>query len=107
MVVLKSPIVGDYRSLARWSVFNVPARDGPWIYGVGGRTQQAVVQVGQRLLQVGRLELLEDRLHPFEATDAGPQPGQFRQRRLGAAAAVEQAVDLLDHLAEGPQLPEP
>jgi len=26
-----STIVRDYRSLARWSVFNVPARDGPWI----------------------------------------------------------------------------
>jgi hypothetical protein len=72
--------------------------------GVGGRTQQAIVQLGQCLLQVGRLEFLEDRSQSLEAMDVSPQPVQFRQRRRGATPAVEQPVDLLDHFPEGPQL---
>src|SRR5712671_4205042 len=73
-------------------------------YGVGGRTQEAIVQVVQRLLQVGGLELLEDRPQSLEAADLSPQPGQLRQRRLGATPAVEQPVDLFHHGPEGPQL---
>ncbi len=71
---------------------------------VGGRTQQAVVEEGQGLLQVGGLELLEDRSHPFEVVDLSPQPSQLPQGRLSAAPAVEQPVDLLHHSSEGPQL---
>src|SRR5262245_35464949 len=74
------------------------------LHGIGGRTQQAIVQERQRLLQVGGPELLEDRTQSRDATDLSPQPGQLRQRRLGATPAVEQAVDLLDHLPEGSQL---
>ncbi len=76
-------------------------------HGVGGRTQQAIVQEGQRLLQVGGLELLEDRPQSLEAADLSPQPVQFRKRCLGATPAVEQTVDLLHHCPEGPQLRQP
>src|SRR5262249_47764126 len=73
-------------------------------HGVGGRTPQAIVPERPRPLPVGGAELLEDRPPSREAADLGPQPGQLRQRRLGATPAVEQAVDLLHHLPEGPQL---
>ena len=76
-------------------------------HGVGGRTQQAVVEEGQGLLQVGGLELLEDRSHPFEVADLSPQPSQFPQGRLGAAPAVEQPVDLLHDPPEGSQSRQP
>ena len=76
-------------------------------HGGGGRTQQAVVEEGQHLLQVGGLELPEDRSQSFQLADLGPQPSQLRQGRLGAASAVEQPVDLLHHLPEGPQLRQP
>src|SRR5512135_3496351 len=74
------------------------------LHCIGGRTQQAIVQEGQRLLQVGGLELLEDRLQSLEAADLTPQSGQLRQRRLGTTPAVEQTVDLLHRSPEGPQL---
>ena len=41
---------------------------GPF-HGVGGRLQQAIVQEGQRLLQVGGLKLLEDRPQSPEVAD--------------------------------------
>src|SRR5262249_31089193 len=41
---------------------------------------------------------------PFEVADLSPQPSQLPQGRLGAAPAIEQPVDLLHHLPEGPQL---
>src|SRR5947209_183065 len=47
---------------------------------------------------------LKDRPQSLEAADLSPQPGQLRQCRLGATPAVEQPVDLLHHLPEGPQL---
>ena len=73
-------------------------------HSVGGRTQQAIIQISQRLLQVGGPELLEDRPQSLEAADLGPQPGQLRQCRRGATPAVEEPVDLLNHGPEGPQL---
>ena len=70
---------------------------------IGRRTEQAIVQEGEGLLQVGGLELLEDRPQAFAATDLNPQLGQLRQGRLGATPAVEQAVDLLHDSPEGAQ----
>src|SRR5262249_59668061 len=69
---------------------------------IGGRTEQAIVQEGQGLLQVGGPELLEDRPQPLAAADLNPQLSQLRQGRLGVTPAVEQPVDLLPHSSEGP-----
>src|SRR6266478_5818207 len=74
-------------------------RRNPWHW-----RDRTLVQEGQRLLQVGGLKLLEDRPQFLEAADPSPQPGQLRQRRLGATPAVEQPVDLLHHCPEGSQL---
>jgi hypothetical protein len=70
---------------------------------IGRRTEQAIIQEGQRLLQVRGPELPEDRPQPRAAADLDPQPGQLRQGRLGATPAVEQAVDLLHDAPEGAQ----
>jgi hypothetical protein len=70
---------------------------------IGGRTEQAIVQEGQGLLQIRGPELLEDRPQSLAAAHLGPQPGQLRQGRLGVTPAVEQAVDLLHDPPEGSQ----
>src|SRR5262249_61315591 len=72
--------------------------------GVGGRAQQAVVQEVQGLLQVGRLELTEDRPQSPKAADLSPQPGQFRQCRLGATPAVEKEGAVLQPVTAGAQI---
>ena len=72
--------------------------------GVGGGRQQRVVQEGQGLLQVRREELLECSAHVLEAADPAPQAGQLRQGRVGAAAAVEQAIDFVHDLAQPAQM---
>ena len=68
--------------------------------GVGGRRQQGIVQESQGLLQVGREQLLECLPQAAKAADALAQAGQFGQGGLGPAAAVEEAIDLLDDLTQ-------
>src|SRR4051794_41784053 len=58
---------------------------------IGRRTEQAIVQEGQRLLQARGPELPEDRPQPRAAADLDPQPGQLRQGRRGATPADEKA----------------
>ena len=72
-------------------------------HGVGGRPA-AVVQERQGLLEVGESSLSRLGLNPLSWLTSPPQPVQFRQRRLGAAAAVEQPIDLLHDLPQRPQL---
>ena len=76
---------------------------GPF-HGVGGQLQQAIVQEGQALLQVGGLKALEDRPQSLEATDALHSRASFTSSISVRHQSVEQAVDLLHHFPEGPHL---
>ena len=69
--------------------------------GVGCRRKQRIVQEGQGLFQRGREQLLERLAEPLEAADSLTEPGQFCQGRVGSAATVEQAVNLVHDLPQG------
>ena len=68
--------------------------------GVGGRRQQGIIQEGQSLFQGGREQLVERLTKGLEATDSLAKSCQFGQRRVGPAAAVEQAVSFIDDLSD-------
>ena len=77
------------------------------LHGVGSRRKQFVVEERQGLLQIGRLQLAENLADLLEAANSLAQLGQLRQRRVGAAATIEQAVGLLHQFAQGSQLRQP
>jgi hypothetical protein len=75
----------------------------PSLYGVGSRRKLLVIQKRQCLFQMGGLKLAQDFVDRLEASDTPAQLGQFRQGRVGAAAAIEQAVNFLHDVPHGSQ----
>jgi hypothetical protein len=71
--------------------------------GVGSGWQQGLVEEGQGLFHGGGKQLLERLAKVFEATDASAKPRQFGLRGVAAATPVEEPVDLIDDLPQGPQ----
>jgi len=59
------------------------------------RGQQFIIEERQRVLQVRRVQLTQDLADVLEAAATLAQLGQFCQRRVHAAAAIEQTVDFL------------
>ena len=71
---------------------------------IGRRGQQVVIKKGQGFLQGRRIELLQRLAQMFEPVKALPQLREFVERRLSAAAAIEQRIDLLHELTQRAQL---
>ena len=71
------------------------------LHGVGGGRQERIVQERQRSLEVGGEELREGLADRLEAPNALAQCGELSQRGVGAAATVEETIDLVHDLAQG------
>ena len=76
-------------------------------HGIGSRRQKFVVQKRQRLLQVGREQLLQCLADLLEATNATSEPREFVQRGFGTAATVEEAIDLIHDVSKCSQFRPP
>ena len=74
------------------------------LHGVGGRGKQFVIEECQGLVKVGRAKPAQDFADLFEAADTLAQLGQFRQRSIGAAPTIKQAVDLFHEVPQCSQL---
>lgn len=71
--------------------------------GIRSRRQQGIIQEGQRLFQGGREQFIQRLAETLETMNASAESSQFGQTGLGPAAAVEQAVRLIDDLPQDPK----
>lgn len=69
------------------------------LHSVGSGGEQGVVEKGQGLFQVGRLEFAQDDADGFEPANPLTQTSQLGQRGVGAAASIKQAINLVHDLA--------
>ena len=68
---------------------------------VRGRREQFVVQERQGFLQVVRIELVQTLAKIPKPSNTNPQLRQLRQRRIRAAPAIKEAIDLVHDRAQG------
>ena len=71
---------------------------------IGGCAQQAVIQEGQGLFDIGREEALQDLAQLGEALYTLAQPREFGQGCVGATAAVKETIDLIGDVAQRTEL---
>lgn len=74
------------------------------LHGVRGGRKQLVVEKRQGFLQVGGLKLAQDFTDGLESANALTQLGEFRQRGVGAATSIEQAVHFFHDVSQGSEL---
>jgi hypothetical protein len=78
------------------ALLHLPVSTVASFHRVGRRRQQRIIEEGQRLLDVGREELLDCCSDGSEGPfDSATQSGEFLQRCLRTAAAVEKAIDFV------------
>ena len=87
------------------ALLHLPVAAIATLNGVGGRWQQLVVQEGQRLLQVGRIQLVQTLAQTAIASQTLTQLRQLAQGGVRSAAAVEQTIDLVHDRPQGSQSP--
>ena len=82
-------------------LLHLPVASVAPLHGIGGGRQERIVQERQRFLEARGEELLEGLADSPEAANASTQRGELSQRGVGAAAAVEEAVDLVHDPPQG------
>ena len=77
------------------------------LHSIGSRRQKFVIQKRQRLLNVGREQLLQRFADRLEAANSTPEPRQFVQCGFGTTATIEKAIYLIPDVSKRSQFRPP